>query len=117
MVGDTPNLAARLQAAAEPGAVVIAELTRRLVGDLFALRAPGAADLKGIAEPVPAFAVLRERALESRFAARQAGGVGTDRRPRPGAGAAARALAASQGRRGPAGPAHRRGRDRQVADH
>ncbi len=75
VVGDTPNLAARLQGAAEPGMVVIAEATRRLLGDLFELRALGAQSLKGIAEPVPAFAVLGERALESRFAARQGGGV------------------------------------------
>ena len=75
VVGDTPNLAARLQGVAEPGTVVIAEATRRLLGDLFELRALGAQSLKGIAEPVPAFAVLGERALESRFAARQGGGV------------------------------------------
>ncbi len=75
VVGDTPNLAARLQGAAEPGMVVIAEATRRLLGDLFELRDLGAQSLKGIAEPVPAFAVLGERALESRFAARQGDGV------------------------------------------
>ena len=75
VVGDTPNLAARLQGAAEPGMVVIAEATRRLLGDLFVLRELGAQTFKGIQEPTPAFAVLGERALESRFAARQAGGM------------------------------------------
>lgn len=75
VVGDTPNLAARLQAAAEPGTVVIAEATRRLLGDLFEMRDLGEQSLKGIQEKVPAFAVLGERALESRFAARQAGGL------------------------------------------
>ena len=75
VVGDTPNLAARLQGAAGPGMVVIAETTRRLLGDLFALRALEPQSLKGIGEKVPAFAVLGERALESRFAARQGGGV------------------------------------------
>ncbi|MBM3523877.1 MAG: hypothetical protein FJX57_13045, partial [Alphaproteobacteria bacterium] len=70
VVGDTPNLAARLQGLAEPGTVVIAEATRRLLGDVFALRTLGAQSLKGIAEPVPAYAVLGERALESRFASR-----------------------------------------------
>ena len=75
VVGDTPNLAARLQAAAEPGTVVIADATRRLLGDLFVLRALGPQSFKGISEPMPAFAVLGERALESRFAARQAGRV------------------------------------------
>ncbi|MBM3522150.1 MAG: adenylate cyclase [Alphaproteobacteria bacterium] len=64
-----------MQGLAEPGTVVIAEATRRLLGDLFDLRDLGARGLKGIAEPVPAYAVLGERALESRFAARQGGGV------------------------------------------
>jgi len=71
VVGDTPNLAARLQSAAEPGMVVIANSTRHIVGDLFLLRELGAQSLKGIAEPVTAFAVLGERAVESRFAARR----------------------------------------------
>ena len=75
VVGDTPNLAARLQGVAEPGQVVLAEATRHLLGDLFVLRALGTRNLKGIPEPAPAFAVVGERALESRFAARQAGGV------------------------------------------
>ena len=69
VVGDTPNLAARLQALAEPGQVVIAEGTRRLLGNLFEVEDLGAQSLKGIAASVHAFAVLRERALESRFAA------------------------------------------------
>jgi class 3 adenylate cyclase len=75
VIGDTPNLAGRLQGAAEPGTVVIAESTRHLVGDLFLLRELGAQSLKGIAEPVFAFAVLGERAVESRFAARRTGGM------------------------------------------
>jgi class 3 adenylate cyclase/predicted ATPase len=75
VVGDTPNLAARLQRAAEPGMVVIAEATRHLVGDLFVLQELAAQRLWGIAEPIPAFAVVTERAVESRFAARQSGGV------------------------------------------
>ncbi len=75
VVGDTPNLAARLQGAAEPGTVVIAEATRRLLGDVFELRDLGAQTFKGIQGPTAAFAVLGERALESRFAARHGGGV------------------------------------------
>jgi ATP-dependent Clp protease ATP-binding subunit ClpA len=75
VVGDTPNLAARLQAVAEPGAVVIGKLTRQLVGDLFALRSLEPQIFKGMREPEPAHLVLRERALESRFAARLSGGV------------------------------------------
>jgi class 3 adenylate cyclase/tetratricopeptide (TPR) repeat protein len=74
-VGDTPNLAARLQACAEPGMVVISEATRRLLGDSFILRSLRAQTFKGIDGPVPAFAVLGERALESRFAARHSGVV------------------------------------------
>src|SRR5262249_48379980 len=54
VVGETPNLAARLQALAEPDAVVIAASTRRLVGDLFEYRDLGAVEIKGIAAPVPA---------------------------------------------------------------
>jgi class 3 adenylate cyclase len=51
IVGETPNLAARLQGIAEPNGVVIAESTRRLVGNLFELHDLGAQDLKGIAGP------------------------------------------------------------------
>ena len=59
IVGETPNLAARLQGVAEPNTVVIAESTRRLLGNLFELQDLGAQDLKGIAEPVRAWAALR----------------------------------------------------------
>ncbi|HEV3175467.1 MAG TPA: AAA family ATPase, partial [Stellaceae bacterium] len=69
VVGETPNLAARLQALAEPDAVVIAAGTRRLVGDLFEVRHLGAVEVKGIAGPVPAWQVLRPSAVESRFEA------------------------------------------------
>src|SRR5437868_5404754 len=69
VVGETPNLAARLQTLAEPNAVVIAAGTRRLVGDLFDYRDLGAVEAKGIAGPVPAWQVLRQSAVESRFEA------------------------------------------------
>ena len=69
VVGETPNLAARLQALAEPDAVVIAAGTRRLVGDLFEYRDLGAVEVKGIAEPVPAWQVLRPSVVASRFEA------------------------------------------------
>ena len=75
VVGDTPNLAARLQGIAEPDSVVIAENTRRLLGDLFELRDLGPQDLKGVAGPAPAWAVLRPSAQESRFEALHAGGL------------------------------------------
>jgi class 3 adenylate cyclase len=51
IVGETPNLAARLQGIAEPNAVVIADGTRRLLGSLFELQDLGARDLKGIVGP------------------------------------------------------------------
>jgi len=69
VVGETPNLAARLQALAKPGAVVIAAGTRRLVGDLFEYRDLGAVEVKGIAAPVPAWQVLRPSAVAGRFEA------------------------------------------------
>jgi class 3 adenylate cyclase/predicted ATPase len=69
VVGETPNLAARLQALAEPNTVVIAAGTRRLVGDLFEYRDLGGVDVKGIAAPVPVWQVLRPSVVASRFEA------------------------------------------------
>jgi len=69
VVGETPNLAARLQTLAEPDAVVIAAGTRRLVGDLFEYRDLGAVEVKGITAPVPAWQVLRPSVVASRFEA------------------------------------------------
>jgi class 3 adenylate cyclase/predicted ATPase len=69
VVGETPNLAARLQTMAEPAAVVIAAGTRRLLGDLFEYRDLGAVEVKGIAGLVPAWQVLRLSAVASRFEA------------------------------------------------
>ena len=75
IVGETPNLAARLQGVAEPNSVVIAESTRKLVGNLFELQDLGARDLKGIAGPVSAWATLRPASVESRFDALHASGL------------------------------------------
>jgi class 3 adenylate cyclase/predicted ATPase len=75
IVGETPNLAARLQGIAEPNTVVIAEATRRLLGNLFELRDLGLQELKGITGPVRAFAALRASSVESRFEAMHAGGL------------------------------------------
>jgi len=61
VVGETPNLAARLQALAEPDTIVIAAGTRRLVGDLFEYRDLGTVEVKGIGVPLPAWQVLRVR--------------------------------------------------------
>jgi class 3 adenylate cyclase/predicted ATPase len=69
IVGETPNLAARLQGIAEPNSVVIADATRRLLGNLFELQDLGPQELKGISGPAKAFAVLRPRSIESRFEA------------------------------------------------
>ena len=75
IIGETPNLAARLQGLAEPNTVVIAESTRKLLGNLFELADLGANELKGIAGPVRAWAVLRPRSMESRFEALHATGL------------------------------------------
>jgi class 3 adenylate cyclase len=75
IVGETPNLAARLQGVAEPNTVVIGESTRKLVGNLFELEDLGAQDLKGIAGPVRAYKALRPSSVESRFDALHAGGL------------------------------------------
>ena len=75
VVGETPNLAARLQGIAEPNAVVIVEATRKLLGNLFELEDLGAKDLKGIAGPVRIWAALRSSSVESRFEAMHATGL------------------------------------------
>ncbi len=69
VVGETPNLAARLQALAEPGSVVIAPGTRLLVGGLFDLADLGTHPVKGFEEPVRAWRVLGESQAEVRFEA------------------------------------------------
>jgi len=76
IVGETPNLAARLQAIAEPDTVVIAASTRRLVGDLFELEPLGEREIKGIG-PVQAWVALRPGALEGRFDALHGSGLGS----------------------------------------
>jgi class 3 adenylate cyclase len=75
IVGETPNLAARLQGIAEPNAVVIAASTRGLLGNLFELQDLGTKDLKGMAGKVAAWAVLRASSVESRFDAMHATGL------------------------------------------
>jgi len=75
IVGETPNLAARLQGVAEPNAVVIAESTRKLLGNLFDLQDLGAQDFKGIEGRVRAWVALRPASVESRFEAMHATGL------------------------------------------
>jgi class 3 adenylate cyclase len=69
VVGDTPNLASRLQAFAEPGQVVISDATRRLTGGMFEYRDLGGVVLKGLSEAVRSWQVLGTSAVESRFEA------------------------------------------------
>jgi class 3 adenylate cyclase len=75
LVGDTPNIAARLQALADPGTIVVAASTRQLLKDLFHLRDLGRHEVKGIAESVEAWAVEGVSASESRFEAAHAAGL------------------------------------------
>ena len=72
-IGETPNLAARLQGLAEPNSVVIDATTRRQIGDLFGCGDLGLHSLKGLPEPAQAWQVLDEAAVESRFEALHAG--------------------------------------------
>jgi hypothetical protein len=66
-------LAARLQALAQPNQIVVSSATRAMLGDHFDLEDLGAYELKGFAEPVPAWRVLSARDVESRFAATRTG--------------------------------------------
>ncbi len=74
IVGETPNLAARLQALAEPGTILIGEGTQHLIGGMFELEPTGEHEMKGFARTVQAWRVLREASVESRFAAIRTGG-------------------------------------------
>lgn len=69
VIGETPNLAARLQTFAKPGKVLICESTQRLTDGHFECRSLGAVTLKGWADPIPAWQVLRASGAESRFEA------------------------------------------------
>ena len=73
IVGETPNLAARLQALAAPDTILVSEATQNLLGGLFELESTGEHELKGFARPVPVWRVVAEAAVESRFAASRAG--------------------------------------------
>jgi len=70
IVGETPNLAARLQAVAEPNSVLVSESTHHLLGRQFDYKSLGKKNLKGFANPVQVWRVLREAAVASRFAGR-----------------------------------------------
>jgi hypothetical protein len=68
-LGETPNLAARLQSLAPPNRVVISARTRQLVGGVFDLEELGTHALKGVPTPIPVYGVRGESAAESRFEA------------------------------------------------
>ncbi len=69
VVGETPNLAARLQTVAQPGQVVISQSSRRLSGGMFEYRDLGLVELKGLVDPVQAWHVMGASGVESRFEA------------------------------------------------
>lgn len=73
IVGETPNLAARLQALARPDSILVSESTQRLLGGLFQLTHTGEHDLKGFSRPLPVWQVCGEASVESRFAAIRSG--------------------------------------------
>ncbi|HEY1745903.1 MAG TPA: adenylate/guanylate cyclase domain-containing protein [Xanthobacteraceae bacterium] len=73
IVGETPNLAARLQALAAPDTILISEATQHLLGGLFQLESAGAHELKGFVRPMPVWRVIGEGTIESRFAAIRSG--------------------------------------------
>jgi class 3 adenylate cyclase/tetratricopeptide (TPR) repeat protein len=75
IVGETPNLAARLQGFAKPNSVVIEQRTRQLLGDFFEYTDLGATVIKGLDRPVQAYGVLKESRIEGRFEALRAGAL------------------------------------------
>ena len=75
VVGETPNLAARLQGVAQPNQLVLPKETQRLLTSAFELKSIGTQDLKGVGKPVEAFVVTGEVSVESRFSARQSGTI------------------------------------------
>ncbi len=76
VVGDTPNLAARLQSEAEPESVLVSPSTHRITADFFEYAFLGTHVIKGFREPLPLWKALRESATESRFAAAHAAAAG-----------------------------------------
>ena len=115
VVGETPNLAARLQALAEPGSVVIAESTRRLLGGTFELKPLGPQTLKGFDAPVPAWTVLARGGERQPLRGVAVARHDALRRARARGGAAPGPLARRERGRGPGRAALGRGGHRQVA--
>ena len=116
VIGETPNLAARLQGLAEPGAVVIAPGTRRLVGGLFELADLGEHDLKGFGARGSCVRGNGRTGHSQPLRGAERPGATAHGRAGSRAGAALGALGTRQSRRGSGRAAGRRGKDRQVAD-
>ena len=114
-LGDTPNLAARLQGLAAPDTVVISAATARLVQGYFVCQDLGVQTLKGMDTPVRVSQVVGESAAQSRLDVAGASGPHAPGGPGGGSDAAAGALGAEPGRAGAGGAAQRRGGDWQVA--
>ena len=76
VVGDTPNLAARLQALADPDCVLVGPTTHRLTSNFFEFSFLGERVIKGFRDPIPIWKVLGESTIESRFAAAHAATAG-----------------------------------------
>jgi hypothetical protein len=114
VVGETPNLAARLQALARPGTLVIAESTRRQIGALFEIEDLGLQPLAGFAEPQRVWRVLGESGVLSRFEA-----LRSEATPLVGRGEELdllmRRWQQAKAGRGTGGAGLRRARDRQIA--
>jgi Adenylate and Guanylate cyclase catalytic domain/AAA ATPase domain len=74
--GDTPNIAKRVEAAAEPGTVAISDAAHRLVSGLFVVEDLGPQALKGLERPLQLYRVIRPSGMRGRFqAAKAAGGL------------------------------------------
>ena len=80
-VGETPNLAARLQSLARPNTVLVASSTRRLLGGVFVCDDLGPREIKGITHPVLTHRILGERVVESRIRCNSRREAHTVRRP------------------------------------
>ena len=115
MVGETPNLAARLQQVAEPNTAVVSASTRRRLGRVFELRPLDPVALKGFADLVTCWEVVGEAMVESRFAAAHDAALADLVGREFGAFPAHAALAARPRQRGPAGAALRPAGHRQIA--
>jgi class 3 adenylate cyclase len=107
VIGDTPNLAARLQALAGPDQIMMPENTRRLVGNLFEYDSLGELEVKGLPAPVLVFRVVRGQSLRGTAHWRDAAC-----RPRRGNRATQPPLGSGEGWEGPGGPSLCRAGDR-----